>query len=64
MIQYEDMCVCCDLPCLGDSCPNRNVRVCYCDECGDEVETLYYAPTSNRELCKDCILEELEIVGD
>lgn len=24
-------------PCLGPTCPNRNVEVYYCDKCGGEI---------------------------
>lgn len=36
MLKIENQCVDCGLPCLGDSCKNRNTRVFYCDYCGDE----------------------------
>lgn len=52
MIQYEDECVGCDLPCLGVSCPNRNVPHCFCDECGEETEHLY--EIDGEELCDIC----------
>ena len=34
--RIENHCVDCGLPCLGSSCPYRNVPVDYCDDCGDE----------------------------
>ena len=37
MVSYENQCVGCDRPCIGDSCPYRNVRVLTCDSCGYEV---------------------------
>ena len=61
MIKIEDECVCCGLPCLGSSCPNRNVKRYYCDECGEEVDTLYRYD-DGTELCEDCLLEEFETV--
>ena len=61
MIKIEDECVCCGLPCLGSSCPNRNVKRYYCDECGEEVDTLYRYD-DGTELCEDCLLKEFETV--
>lgn len=51
-------------PCLGSCCPNRNVVRLYCDECGEEVDTLYYGNISSKELCAECALKELEEVED
>lgn len=36
MIKKENYCVDCKsmgLPCLGDSCSNKNMEISYCDEC-------------------------------
>lgn len=51
MKKVEDRCVDCGLPCLGDTCPYRNVTVHYCDLCGSEGAE-YKA--GNLELCEDC----------
>lgn len=59
MLVYEDMCVDCGLPCLGKSCPNRNVPVYYCDDCGDDAPLYYF---EGEELCLDCIEKRLERV--
>lgn len=59
MKQYENECVDCGLPCIGDACPHRKVPHYYCDEC-DEEETLYYF--EGRELCINCIINMLEKV--
>lgn len=59
MKQYENECVDCGLPCIGDACPHRKVPHYYCDEC-DEEETLYYF--DGRELCINCIINMLEKV--
>ena len=56
MIEYENECCDCGLPCLGNSCPNRNVPHFYCDDCGCE-EDLY--EFENKQLCIDCIKERL-----
>lgn len=53
MIKYENDCVDCGLPSLGDSCKYKNVPHYYCDSCGDE-ETLYY--WEDGEYCEECIL--------
>lgn len=62
MYKIEDDCVDCGLPCLGDSCPYRNVTVNYCDECGEEYEFLY--DYNGQELCKDCLLETVPKIYD
>ena len=59
MVQYENECVDCGLPCIGDACPYRKVPHYYCDKC-DEEETLYYF--DGRELCINCIINTLEKV--
>ena len=43
MITYEDECVGCptELGCMGNACPNRDIKHLYCDKCGDDVEKLY-----------------------
>lgn len=57
MIKYENQCVDCGLPCLGSSCPNRNVAVCYCDECGDECGEYY--EIDGEHYCEDCAKQYL-----
>ena len=62
MKKIENECVgCkdCGLPCLGNSCPYRNVTRFYCDRCGNEDELYHY---DQEELCIDCLLENFEIV--
>ena len=59
MLEYENECVSCGLPCLGSSCPNRNVPHFYCDKCGEETELYHF---DGEELCIDCITEMLEKV--
>ena len=48
-------------PCLGSSCPNRNVVHFYCDKCGEETDLYHY---EGEELCADCILNSLEKVEE
>lgn len=59
MIKRENECVDCGLPCLGSSCPNRNVIRIYCDKCGEEGKIYHY---DGEHLCIDCIEEALEEV--
>ena len=59
MIKKENECVDCGLPCLGSSCPNRNVIHIYCDKCGDEGKIYHY---DGEHLCISCIEETLEEV--
>ena len=57
MVRYENRCCGCAVPgypCLGSSCPNRNVPVYYCDKCGDEIDGDVYEVDS-EELCEDCL---------
>ena len=59
MMSIENECVDCGLPCLGESCPFRNVTRYYCDKCNDEAPLYYYG---GMELCAECILEQLDKV--
>lgn len=60
MIRYENECVSCGLPCLGSSCPNRNVIHYYCDCCGCEEKLYHY---DNIEICEECLLKNFEVVN-
>lgn len=59
MIKKENECVDCGLPCLGSSCPNRNVIRIYCDKCGEEGKVYHY---DGEHLCITCIEDTLEEV--
>lgn len=59
MKKIENGCVNCGLPCIGDACRYRNVARFYCDECGFEERLYRY---EGRELCKDCLAEEFDVV--
>ena len=61
MIRIENDCVDCGLPCLGDSCPHRNVPHYYCDECKDETDIYEF---DEKELCLSCIERKLKKVGE
>ena len=57
MTRYEDRCCDCAVPgypCLGSSCPNRNVPVYYCDKCGEEIDGDIY-DVDGEELCEECL---------
>lgn len=57
MLKYEDQCVNCQLPCLGNSCPYKNVPVYYCDECKETCALCYI---DGNVLCTDCAKEYLQ----
>lgn len=59
MKRVENECVDCGLPCLGSSCPYRNVIRFYCDRCGEEVKLYHY---NSEEICGECLLKEFEVV--
>ena len=57
-LEYENHCCGCaapGYPCLGASCPNRNVPVHYCDNCGEELHEIY--DVDDQELCEECLKE-------
>ena len=58
MVKIENHCVDCGLPCLGDSCRNRNVEVHYCDKCDEELpHDGIYETDDGEELCESCLKE-------
>ena len=58
-VKYVDECVGCppERGCLGRACPNRNIPIWYCDECGDEGVDLY--EVDDEEVCAKCALQML-----
>jgi hypothetical protein len=63
LIKTEESCALCttdSYPCLGDGCPNKNIKVLYCDKCGCEVDKLYWL--NDEQLCEDCVIDSLEVV--
>jgi hypothetical protein len=61
VVKYVDECCDCAVPaypCLGSSCPNRNVKHLYCDGCKNEVEELY--DFDGVQLCEKCLLRKFE----
>ena len=61
MVTYENDCVSCGLPCLGDSCPYQNVPHRYCDRCGEELGMEWYE-VEGDELCEHCLKERFVVV--
>ena len=62
LVVIENECCNCAVPaypCMGDSCPNRNVRHYYCDKCGVEGTLYHY---NDSQLCAECALKQLEVV--
>lgn len=60
MIKHEDDCVGCEIPCMGNGCPLKNVPHLYCDRCKEESDELYIF--DGEELCIGCIIKNLEKV--
>ena len=59
MIAIENHCCGCAVPgypCEGDLCPNRNVEVHYCDECGAEIDAAFDDEfrVDGKDLCPEC----------
>lgn len=60
MFKIEDQCCGCAVPgypCLGPTCPNRNVKVYYCDKCGEELGDEIYE-VDGEELCEGCLKDK------
>lgn len=55
-IKYENECVGCDLPCVN--CGRKSVKHLYCDNCGNDCETLYIE--GSYELCEECLLKTFD----
>lgn len=65
MRTVTDECVGCTsmgLPCMGSSCPNRNVTRYYCDRCKEEFESEELYKYEGEEVCAECILKDFEKV--
>lgn len=56
MIVFENQCVDCGLPCIGDRCIYRNVEMHYCDHCNKEAAYLI----DKEELCSNCANQFLD----
>lgn len=56
MVRIEDHCCDCAVPgypCEGNACPNKRVKVYYCDKCGEELDEVY--EVDGEELCEECL---------
>lgn len=65
MVKYENQCCGCAVPaypCLGKSCPRRHVKVYECDGCGEELDYGELFEFDDKQLCIECIKEELTVV--
>lgn len=65
MVMYSNECCDCSAPgypCIGKICKLRHCPHFICDECGDDVDEgeLYWF--EGMQLCKDCVVERLEVV--
>ena len=55
MTEYKNNCVGCrdiGLPCMGDACSNKNIRIFYCDRCGKRMEPAN--KINSEHLCEEC----------
>lgn len=61
--RIENQCVGCppNMGCLGSACPNRNVKIRYCDKCGADNTDIYYDTEENEDICWDCLMERYKI---
>ena len=57
MVQIENHCVDCanGLGCMGNACPKWNVKVVYCDCCGDDIDRDNWYNVNGEDLCEDCL---------
>lgn len=66
MVRYENECVGCrdlGLPCLGSTCPNRNVPHFECDECREDFSPDELYDADGQMLCADCILARYQKIA-
>lgn len=61
-IKIENHCVDCRLPCLGISCPYRNVKVYYCD--GENCDNEADYQIDEEHFCESCASELLKDTFD
>lgn len=61
--RIENQCVGCppNMGCLGSACPNRNVKIHYCDRCGADDTDIYHDTEENEDICWDCLMERYKI---
>lgn len=68
MTRIENHCCGCAVPaypCRGAGCPERHVKVLYCDFCGNEADRLYRVDDGldTEEICLDCLDAMMERSG-
>lgn len=61
MKKTENHCVDCGLPCLGISCPHREVTVDYCD---GGCENFAEYRIDGEDLCEVCCLKRVQEIFD
>ena len=64
MVQTENECVNCGLPCIGDRCRYHSVTRFYCDNCHEEYDTDELYMYNDEMLCKECLVENFQTVSD
>ena len=60
MVRIENHCCNCatpGYPCLGPSCPERHIKVYYCDKCGEEIYDDVY-DVDDEDLCEECLKDK------
>lgn len=65
MIKYKNNCVGCTsigLPCMGDACSNKNIRIFYCDRCGEKMGPAN--KINGYHLCEECQSDMLDDVKE
>ena len=58
MVKIENHCCDCAVPgypCRGSSCPNRNVKVYFCDRCREEIDPDEVYEVDGEDLCEECL---------
>lgn len=60
MVRLENRCVSCPQGCAN--CGRDRAKVLVCDDCGDEVDDLWYG-NDGGEYCKYCITGYIDKVG-
>ena len=59
MIEYRNNCVMCPQGCV--ECGRKKQKTLICDDCGDEVQDLYYGD-DGQQYCDTCIKYHVEKV--
>lgn len=62
MIRFENECVDCGHPCMGDACKYRKVPHIICDGCGGEFTEVY--DVHGEQLCEECLLDSFSRINE